>query len=78
MVKLLEASYLVSKRIAMAVEARTVVQNLTKPCILDAVCAVLNEASAKKTESVPLYNNKVCRHIGDMAGLCSRSKSYHS
>jgi heme O synthase-like polyprenyltransferase len=47
MVKLLKASYLVSKRIAMAAEACTVVENRIKPCILDVVCAVLNKASAQ-------------------------------
>ncbi|MBN3301706.1 ZBED5 protein, partial [Amia calva] len=77
---LLEASYLVSKRIAIAGEAHSIAENLIKPCMLDVVTVVLNETAAQKIESVPLSNSTVGRRINDIANninsvLCSRLKS---
>ncbi|XP_077969306.1 zinc finger BED domain-containing protein 5-like [Styela clava] len=64
--KLLEVSYLVSQRIAMAGEAHTIAEKLIKPSILDAVKILLGESDSKKLESIPLSNNTVSRRIDHM------------
>ena len=59
-------SYLISKRIALAVEAHTIAKNLIKPCILEAVKILLSKNNNQKLESIPLSNNTVSHHIDDM------------
>nr|XP_039269982.1 zinc finger BED domain-containing protein 5-like [Styela clava] len=66
--KLLEVSYLVSQRIAMAGEAHTIAEKLIKPSILDAVKILLGESESKKLESIPLSNNTIDEST-DVAGL---------
>ncbi|XP_077972733.1 zinc finger BED domain-containing protein 5-like [Styela clava] len=75
--KLLEVSYLESRRIAMAGEAHTIAEKLIKPSILDAVKILLGESESKKPESIPLSNNTVSRRIDHMGiyikyEVCSR------
>nr|XP_036227384.1 zinc finger BED domain-containing protein 5-like [Bactrocera oleae] len=65
--KATEASYLVSYRIAQAVEAHTSAENLIKPCVLDITKCMLDEKSAKHLSTVPLSNDTVSRRIHDLA-----------
>ncbi|GBP64676.1 ATP-binding cassette sub-family A member 5 [Eumeta japonica] len=65
--KAMEASYLVSYRIAQAGEAHTIAENLIKPCVLDITKYMLDEKSAKHLFTVPLSNDTVSRRIYDLA-----------
>ena len=64
--KLLEVSYLISKKIALAGEANTIAKNLIKPCIFEAAKILLCKNNYKKLESIPLSNNTVSRCIDNM------------
>ena len=64
--KLLEVSYLISKRIAIAGEARTIAEDLIKPCMLEAAKILFNKSVHQKLESIPLSNSSVSRRIDDM------------
>ena len=75
--KLLEVSYLISKRIAIAGEAHAIAEDLIKPCILEAAKILLNKSDHQKLESIPLSNSSVSRRIDNMemyekSEVCSR------
>ena len=71
--KLLEVSYLISKRIATAGEAHTIAEDLIKPCMLEAAKILLNKSDHQKLESIPLSNSSV--RIDDM-GMYLKSEVY--
>jgi hypothetical protein len=62
-----EASYRVSYRVAKALEAHTIAENLIGPCIKDVVQCMLGEKAAKKTDIVPFSNNTLSRRINDIS-----------
>ena len=64
--KLLEVSYLISKRIAIAGEADTIAKDLIKPCVLEAAKILLHKSDHQKLESIPLSNSSVSRRIDNM------------
>jgi len=67
---LLEASYPVSKRIAMTSEGHTITDSRIKFYCLDVVSVMRMKhlkKKKKKTENVPLSNKKISSHIGRMA-----------
>ena len=75
--KLLEVSYLISKRIAIAGEAHTIAEDLIKPCMLEAARILLNKSDHQKLDSIPLSNSSVSRRVDDMgmylkSEVCSR------
>ena len=61
------ASYLVSYRVAQAGEARTIAENLTKPCVKVIVECMLNGKAMELVGAVPLSNNTISRRIGYLA-----------
>ena len=74
--KLLEVSYLISERIAIAGEAHRIAKDLIKPCMFEAAKILLNKSVHQKLESIPLSNSSVSRRIDDLgmyikSELCS-------
>ena len=65
--KVLEASYLISYRVARAGEAHTIAETLIKPCTIDFVKCLLDEKAVTLVSNIPLSNNTVARRISDMA-----------
>lgn len=65
--KVIEASYLISYRIARAGEAHTIAETLIKPCTIDIVKCLLDEEADKLVSIIPMSNNTVTRRISDMA-----------
>ncbi|XP_072391924.1 zinc finger BED domain-containing protein 5-like [Diabrotica undecimpunctata] len=65
--KSVEASFLVSLRIAKSGKAHTIGEELLLPAAKDMVTCMLSEASAKKLELISLSNNTVQRWIDSMA-----------
>ena len=76
--KLLEVSCLISKRIAIAGEAHTIItKDLIKPCMLEVAKILLNKSDHQKLESIPLSNSSVSCRIDDTgmyikSEVCSR------
>jgi hypothetical protein len=62
-----EASYRVSCRIALAGEAHTIAETLTKPCAIEMSACVLGEQLKKRLERVQLSNNTVKGRIQDLS-----------
>jgi len=65
--KTLMASYLVSYRVAQAGEARTIAENLIKPCVKDIVECMLDRKATELVRTIPLSNNTISLRIGDLA-----------
>ncbi|XP_072377265.1 zinc finger BED domain-containing protein 5-like [Diabrotica undecimpunctata] len=65
--KSVEASFLVSLRIAKSGKAHTIGEELLLPAAKDMVTCMLGEASAKKLELISLSNNTVQHRIDSMA-----------
>lgn len=63
----LEASYLVSLRIAQTGKPHTIGESLILPAAKDIVSSVLGPNAAKKLDVVPLSDNTVSRRIHDLA-----------
>lgn len=63
----LEASYLVSLRIAQTGKPHTIGETLILPAAKDLVTSILGQAAATKLDVVSLSNNAVSRRIGEMA-----------
>lgn len=63
----IEASYLVSYRIAKCGKNHTIAENLVLPCIKDVVRCMLGEDQEKKINNIPLSNNTISRRIQDMS-----------
>ncbi|GBM26888.1 Zinc finger BED domain-containing protein 5 [Araneus ventricosus] len=61
--QIMEASYKVSYRIALAGEAHVIGESLIKPCFHDIVSCVLGESYSKQVESVSLSNNTVKKRM---------------
>jgi len=62
-----EASYCIALRIAKNKKPHTIGENLTKPCILDAVKLVLGEHHFEKINKISLSNNTIKNRIEDMS-----------
>ena len=73
--KLLDVSYLISKRIAFVSEAYTIADNVIKSCILKAVKIFLSKNNYRKLKSIPLSDNTVSHRIDDM-GMNIKSEVY--
>ena len=75
--KLLDISYLISKRIAFVTEAYTctIADNVIKSCILKAVKIFLSKNNYRKLKSIPLSDNTVSHRIDDM-GMNIKSEVY--
>jgi hypothetical protein len=52
--KVLEASYLISYRVARAGEAHTIAETLIKPCTIDIVKCLLDEKAVNLVSNIPL------------------------
>lgn len=65
--KAVEASFLVSLRIARCGKAHTIGEELLLPAAKDMVTCMFNESMAKKLETIPLSNDTVRRRIESMA-----------
>lgn len=63
----LEASYLVSLRIAQTGKPHTIGESLILPAAKDIVTCLLGQNAAKKLDNVPLSDNTVSRRIQDLA-----------
>ena len=63
----IEASYLVSLRIARKHKPHTIGEDLILPCAKDMVQLIFGNEFAKKLSSIPLSNNTVERRISDMS-----------
>ncbi|XP_064420082.1 zinc finger BED domain-containing protein 5-like [Latimeria chalumnae] len=66
-IKALEASYLVSYRVAKSGKPHTIAEELLLPAAADIVSTMLGEKAQKLIQLVPLSNNTVSRRIDDMA-----------
>jgi hypothetical protein len=62
-----EASNRVSYRVAKALEAHRIAENLIGPSIKDVVQCMLGEKAAKKIDIVPFPNNTLSRRINDIS-----------
>ena len=63
----LEASFVLSERIAVSKKPFTVGEQLVLPCIVDAAEIVLGAAAANKLRTIALSGDTVARRIEDMA-----------
>nr|XP_006005906.1 PREDICTED: zinc finger BED domain-containing protein 5-like [Latimeria chalumnae] len=66
-IKALEASYLVSYRIANSGKPHTIAEELILSAATDMVSTILGENAPKLIQLVPISNNTVSRRIDDMA-----------
>ncbi|XP_064416538.1 zinc finger BED domain-containing protein 5-like [Latimeria chalumnae] len=66
-IKALEASYLVSYRVAKSGKPHTIAEELMLPAAADMVSTMLGEKAQKLIQLVPLSNNTVSHRIDDMA-----------
>ena len=64
----LEASFVVSYKIAQAKKPHSIGENLILPSTIDIVRLVLGEEAEKKVKNVPLSNNTVQRRIEELSG----------
>jgi len=62
----LNASYMVSYRVAQKCEAHTIAENLIKPCLIDIATCLLDEKSVKHLSTIPLSKNTVARRIANL------------
>ena len=63
----LEASYMVSYRVARTGKPHTIVEDLILPAAVDMAGIMLGEKAQKTIQTIPSSNNTVSRRISDMA-----------
>ena len=74
----LEASYMVSYRVAKTGKPHTIVEDLIIPAAADMVGAMLGEKAKNTIQTMPSSNNMVSRRISDMAEDVSKQLLLHT
>ncbi|BFZ23033.1 hypothetical protein BsWGS_26072 [Bradybaena similaris] len=66
-VSAIEASYLVALRIARAMKAHIIAENLLLPAVKDIIRVIIRDEFVTKLSAISLSNDTVCRRIDDVS-----------
>ncbi len=63
----MQASYIISQKIAKAKKPHTIAENLILPCMAEVVELMCGKEAAKKISNIPLSNDTISRRINDLS-----------